>query len=395
MKQITKLLAVLLAVAFMLAGCQTADTSWVYSYQDNTMPAGVYICMLLNAYGDAVNKLQEAQNAELAALQESVGDDYQVDTADLISNQKPKKIYKMELDGMPVSDWMVQRAEKSVREYYAVQNKMRELGLSLSQSDVDSALASAASAVQATPEFYKKNGIAESSLALMLQNEYAVHQLFHALYEEGGEFEVGQEELKSYFDQKYSKIKMMYFLKADESDLSEEEAADSEQAAKLVEEKNQALRQKAEGYLTRLKAGEAIEDLHTEYEKEVAKESVEGTDDAVPEVEPTKPGDLDMIVSESQSSYYGEPLVRAAFDTALGDAVLTEDDHFFFLVQRVDILEDPADLEKYEESLLHEMRYESDYLPKLEEWGKALELKVNQAAVSRYVPSKLYHERNA
>ncbi len=395
MKQITKLLAVLLAVAFMLAGCQTADTSWVYSYQDNTMPAGVYICMLLNAYGDAVNKLQEAQNAELAALQESVGDDYQVDTADLISNQKPKKIYKMELDGMPVSDWMVQRAEKSVREYYAVQNKMRELGLSLSQSDVDSALASAASAVQATPEFYKKNGIAESSLALMLQNEYAVHQLFHALYEEGGEFEVGQEELKSYFDQKYSKIKMMYFLKADESDLSEEEAADSEQAAKLVEEKNQALRQKAEGYLTRLKAGEAIEDLHTEYEKEVAKESAEGTDDTAPEVEPTKPGDLDMIVSESQSSYYGEPLIRAAFDTALGDAVLTEDDHFFFLVQRVDILEDPADLEKYEESLLHEMRYESDYLPKLEEWGKALELKVNQAAVSRYVPSKLYHERNA
>jgi len=395
MKQITKVLAVLLAVAFMLAGCQTADTSWVYSYQDNTMPAGVYICMLLNAYGDAVNKLQEAQNAELAALQESVGDDYEVDTADLISNQEPKKIYKMELDGMPVSDWMVQQAEKSVREYYAVQNKMQELGLSLRQSDVDSALASAASAMQTSPEFYRKNGIAESSLALMLQNEYAVHQLFHALYEEGGEFEVSQEELKSYFGEKYSKIKMMYFLKADESDLSEEEAADSEQAAKQVEEKNQALRQKAEGYLTRLKAGEAIEDLHTEYEKEAAKESVEGTDDAVPEVEPTKPGDLDMIVSESQSSYYGEPLVRAAFDTALGDAVLTEDDHFFFLVQRVDILEDPADLEKYEESLLHEMRYESDFLPKLEEWGKALELKVNQAAVSRYVPSKLYHERNA
>ncbi|MGI6404227.1 MAG: hypothetical protein ACOX0K_08495 [Oscillospiraceae bacterium] len=392
MKQITKLLAVLLAVTLLLAGCQTANTSWVYSYQEDSMPAGVYICMLLNAYGEAVTKLQEAQDAEIAALQESLGEGAELEnTPKRISERKPKEIYRMQLDGMSVSDWMVQRADQSAREYYAVQNKMQELGLSLSQADIAGTLSSAASAIENTPEFYKKNGIAENSLALMLQNDLAVHQLFHALYEEGGEFEVSQEELSAYFAETYSKIKMMFFYKVNESDLSEEEAADSEQAAKLVEEKNEALRQKAQGYLTRLQAGEAIEDLNTEYELETAKESVEGTEDAVPEVEPTKPGELNMIVTEAQASYYGEPLIRAAFDTPVGEAVLVEDTNFFFLVQRADILEDPADLQSYQENLLHAMRYDSDFLPKLEEWGRALDIQVNQAAVSRYLPSKLYH----
>ncbi len=387
MKQITKLLAALLAVALLLAGCQTANASWAYSYQEDSMPAGVYICMMLNAYGEATQKLQEAQDAEIAALQANLAEGAQLEnTPKRISQKDPKDIYNMQLDGMSVSDWMVERADRSAREYYATQQKMQELGLSLSEADLANAQASAAEGVQSSPEFYNKNGIAESSLALMLQNDLAVHQLFHALYEEGGEFGVTQEELQAHFAEQYSKIKMMFFYKADQSDLSEEEAADEEKAAKLLEEKNTKLRQKAEGYLTRLKAGEAIEN-----ELEAAKESVEGTQDAVPEVEPTKPGDLNMIVTEAQASYFGEPLVRAAFDTPVGEAVLVEDAAFFFLVQRADILEDPADMQNYQENMLHDMRYESDYLPKLEEWGKALDIKANPSAIKLYTPSRLYH----
>ena len=392
MKQITKLLAALLAVALLLAGCQTANTSWVYSYQEDSMPAGVYICMMLNAYGEATQKLQEAQDAEIAALQANLAEGAQLEnTPERISQKDPKDIYNMELDGMSVSDWMVERAGRSAREYYATRQKMQELGLSLSEADLANSQASAAEGVKSSPEFYNKNGIAESSLALMLQNDLAVHQLFHALYEEGGEFAVTQEELQAHFAKQYSKIKMMFFYKADQGDLSEEEAADEKKAAKLLEEKNSELRQKAEGYLTRLKAGEAIEDLNTEYELETAKESVEGTEDAVPEVEPTKPGDLNMIVTEDQASYFGEPLVRAAFDTPVGEAVLVEDTAFFFLVQRADILEDPADMQNYQESILHEMRYDSDYLLKLEEWGKALDIQANPAAIKLYTPSRLYH----
>lgn len=390
MKGHIRILAALLAVLLLLAGCQMADTSWVYTLGERTMPAGLYIQMLLASYGQAVTKLQEQQDADLAAMQEAAGIEATepAEAPQSIATQDPAKVMKMELEGLQATDWMSQNAQNMAREYYAVWGKMDELGLALSAEDRQTAAANAQSNVSTYTQYYNDNGIAESSLALYFEYQLAKEQLYEALYGEGGTQVLSEGEVKDYFAEHYAQVQTMALGKASALDFDSEEYADQEALQKAIDDENAALKTRAEGYLTRLKAGEAIEDLVFEYESDLARKDAEATGEAPAEVTRQEDGYYDVVLNEAYAMYYGQTYVETALAAVVGQPQVIEDDNFYYLINPLDILADPEVFADYQESVAYELGQER-YQPLLDEWAAALEPQANQAALSTYTASKI------
>lgn len=374
MKRFVKPLAVFLAAFILLTGCQMTDTSWAYSYNEETMPAGLYINYLLTSYSDAVNKLYEEEQAAMLL-------NYDPDAAS-VADMKMKDVLKLELEGVPVSDWVTANTQKLAKRYFAVNAKMAEAGVTQSQADIDTAATAARSSMDSYSELYRTNGIAESSLALSIQSELAKEQLFLELYGKGGQLEVPESELKEYFSSKYAKMQHMYFVKPTinsvEYDESDPEGTKNEEKLAQLQTEIEA---NARGYFERLEGGESIEDLVYEREKEQSEDP-----DSVTKY---NAGELDFIISDEDVAYVGQTMLDGIFSAKPGDYLFLEDDNYYYLVHVLDVLEDPDDMDSYRDNLLYEMRFEDVYLPMLDELGGTLELTVNQNSLNRYTPSKI------
>lgn len=356
-----KLACGLLAAALAaLAGCNRGDTSWVYRSGGLQPPAGVYLIALVSAADNAENKLAEA-----------AGDDYE--------SPAYKDLLTRTLEDQPVSEWMAADAQRQMREYFAVEQKYAEYGLALSDSEKAGVQNTADNSWQYYGEFYERNGVAQSSLQLQMENAAKRTGLFLHLYGRGGELEIPEQELRDTFQAEYAKVGYMLIAKADE------EMTGEDGTTYTIEQLNAAFQEKAEGYVKRLQEGEALEDLIYEQEQEEAGEN------AADVVKP-EPDTRVLILGDSmKGTYYSDELVEGAKALEAGKAGLVEDSNFYYILRRMDILENPDDLETFRDDLISSLKAD-EYKEKIAEWGKAVELEANQRALEQYKPSRLKME---
>ncbi len=354
-------LALLIALT-ALSGCQIQDTSWVYAYGGHNMPAGLYISILMDSYGEAMAKLQEAGTYEL--------------------NMSVREACAQPLEGGTVAEWMITRARDKVREYYAVYDKMAEMGLAVAETEREAARASAINVMREQGDFYRDNGISENSLIMAVEHQLARSLLFNALYGEGGLYAVSEEEYVSFLDTQYAKSKMVIVNKPQPFDLTDEERENEEEALAAREV---LAKEKAESYLARLEAGEKMEDIFVEYNTELAAIDAEvNNEDPIP-VEYPGPDDLISIMGRSEGGYYGERVVEGMFAAEQGKPTLIDGEVAFFLVIRQDIADE---LPTYREELLPLLRSEA-FNELIAEWGAAIEPSPNEAAIARYKPANI------
>ena len=363
MKHLFKKLAAVLAALVLLSGCRT-DTSWAYYHEYDVMPSGVYLSYLISSYNTAVGRLLQE---EAAAGPGSGGKS--------VVEMSQKEIYRLQLEGMAVSDWMIQNAQREARSYFAVKNKLSELGHNVSQFQIDYISSMASSSIQENPGFFRNNGISENSLALSYINEAAREELFGLLYGPGGQMEVTQAELEEHFTANYGKAEYMFFEKVSAFQMLVDGAIDD---LKVVPEDEQI--ERVQRYFARMKAGESIHDLILARNIE----DLEAGED--PDTLERRASEFTLIVSENDVGYIDETVIRGILDVSIGQSELLETENYYFVFKRVATDED--DFEQYRDDLLQELRRD-EFIAKLDEWGAALPIVVNPAAISRYVPSKL------
>jgi hypothetical protein len=326
------------------------------------MPAGLYISMLMDSYGEAMAELQQTDAYEL--------------------NMSVREACAKPLEGGTVGEWTIARARERVGEYYAVLDKVAEMGVEITEDERAAALDSVAAALKENSDFYTDNGIGEKSLALAVEYQLARSRLFTALYDEGGPYAVSEEELASYLDTQYAKAKLLIVNKPQPFDLTEEEAKNEEAA---LAARDVLAKEKAEGYLARLEAGEALEDLYVEYNTELAAIDAEvNNEDPIP-VEYPAPDDLIAIMGVDEGSYYGEDVVAGLFASERDKPSLVEGEVGYFLFLRQDIADE---LPNYREEILPEMRAE-EFNALVTEWGAAVAPVPNDASIARYKPANI------
>lgn len=356
MKHFHKIAAVLLAVTLLFTACAGGDTSWAMKKGDSQISSGLYILYQIVAFGEAEEKYAE-----------SAGDTY--------TGMKASELLKQTIDGTVAADWINARAAELCAEHLAVKEKFTEQGLTVSNESLAYIENGIGSTMANSSAFYEKNGVSEATLREYYTGYERKEELFLALYGTGGELAVGESEVKNHLAENFAKVDIMLLIKP---------YTVPEGETKTLEELTAEYKTDAESYLGRLKAGEAIEDLAHEWEKKQAGDDWE--DDHT-----HAQGDFAIVLSEDARSSYGDTLVDAALTAKIGDSAMIEDEYFFAVFKKADILADSEAVETYTDAVLRELKFE-EYETKLTEWAAAAQFETNAATLAKYKPSKVSFE---
>lgn len=354
MKHFKKLAAVLLALTLLLSACSGGDTSWAFKSGDTQISSGLYILYQITAFGEAEEKIAENMQGDYTGM-------------------KSSELLKLTVEDKIASDWIKERAAELCAEHVAVQEKFASLGLAIDDASLAYIESGVGSVMASSSEFYKKNGVSEVTLREFYLGYERKEQLFLALYGEGGELEVSNDELNSYLSENFAKANVLLMFKP---------FSVPEGETKTLDELTADVKTEAEAYLARLKAGEEIEELAYEWELSQADE------DKKADVKKPEKGELSVVISEPGRASYGDALTDAALKAGVGGSDMVDDEYFFAVFKKADILEDSEAIETYKPSALREAKYE-DYESKLADWAAAAQPETNTATISRYKPEKI------
>jgi hypothetical protein len=352
---IVKTAAIMLAL--LLAGCN-ADTTWAYEGGGARMPTGVYVMYEIGAVAAAGTRLGELSGNPAS-----------------YTTPAPSQILKETIDGVTGAEFVSAETTKSVREYYAVKAQFEQRGLALTASETMAVENAVASMLGSNRDFYEGNGVAESSVREYYTASARKTNLFTFLYGVGGEREVPMAELEACLAENYFMADAVPIYKPFYGSSDEEGALERELAA---------IKEFAEKGLEELKGGKAIEQVAYELmlrsagEDEAARAAV-----TVPTTE-----DLRMVLRDSDRGVYGDEFIDTLKVTPAGECALVEDETFFILFKRVDILSDAENLTTYSPLLLNDLRGE-EFDAELAALGEGMQLAENAETLKRFAVGKL------
>lgn len=349
-KTIAALLSVCAAAA--LVGCSQSVPQIAATYNGIEIPAGVYITEQVNAMNEASN-LAEGDSSD---------------------------ILKTTVDGTPIEQWVNNRAQELVKTYVGVLTEAERLGVALDEATVSAVEGSIANSWQTEGANFERLGISQSSFRNVALNSQLSYLVFNAYYGEGGEQEVSEDELKTFFADNYRRSVMLvinYIDTATGEPLSEEELA--EQKALF------------EGYKARAEAGESVFALLEEenrriYDENKANDSAEVSGEYTPLVEEQQ----EMLVSQT-STNLPAGLQEMLFASKNPGTEFYEDDEYGVIFERRDTLGDGTAFTNAKVSLLNLYKNE-EFRAAILAVGEAQNVSFNNDVISKFKVAKLLEQ---
>lgn len=340
---IKKLTAFVLALAALctMSGCSLSDTSWVAKYDGRQVSAGVYIYYIVQAYQSAFYQVEDMS----------------------------KDVLKQTVEDVPAEEWIAKEAMDGFADFMATEQEFERLGLSLDEStlsNVDSLMAQMWAYYGA---IYEKAGISQDSYREIVANAYKQNEIFHAYYGPGGQFEVPEEELKSYFSANYAKMKYLYVEYKEPAEGEEKDEDDTS----LTQE--QAIAQ-VNGYLDQVKAGTTLDAVIDAYNESQGR-TVDTTDER-----------RNVNYLQTSEDNQDMPLIEKAFSMPYDTPEVFTTEGRVYLIARYDVLSDAADLDLNRDGLLSNMKDE-EFQSKLAALQDPASYTINQDAVNRYSVKKI------
>ena len=206
-----------LAMCLSFAGCYDENKTWAARRGDDVLPIGGYIYYLYSAYSEAANQV----DSDTAVLDATIED-------------------------QEASEWILNRAMDYLRSYYYMDEKFDEYGLEITEEDQNEIDASTNSVWSYYQDTFETLGIAKESFdQAYTQYNLKYEKVMTAMYGEGGELEMPESEMETYFTDNYYDYEYFYasMSKTDEDgnsvELSDEERQDMlDQLNNYVEEIN-------------------------------------------------------------------------------------------------------------------------------------------------------------
>lgn len=327
-----------LAMCAGLTGCYSENNTWAARMGDNTMPIGSYIYYLSSAYSEGAGMVGTEQ-----------------------------EVMKADIEGKTGSQWVSDRAMDYLYSYYYVDQKFDELGLELDEEDQDSIDNAAAYMWSVYKSQFETMGVAESSF----RKAYAVYntklsKLLAAMYGEGGELALSEDELHDYYTGKYVYYQYTYADLTTTDDDGNSVDMDDDAKAEVKEYLEDQAKLVSDGRIDLDTAADNYATLH-------------GTD-------PNTSGPIAYQL-ENLSTVFADALEPMKN----GEATLVETTTRYYIVQRLDIEDDFSALladESRLTGLLREMKMEefADYTI---EQGKGLDIQINTGAIKSVSASKV------
>ena len=346
---VKKLLAAALAAVLCLSltACYSENNSWAARKGDDTLPIGAYIYFLNSAYSEAADKVSSDQ-----------------------------EVLKADIDGATGKQWTLDRAENYLRSYYYLSEKAEEMGVGLTEEDLESAAASTDSMWTYYKTTLEGMGIAKESF----NKAYSVYntlyeKVFDKIYAEGGDLEVPEDELKAYFTENYYSYDYFYVsLSTTDEDGNSVDMSDDEKAS---------VKESLDAYAAQINAGRlTVEEAATEY-AEVALGGEENSTYYAPS----------PILKDNAS----ETIKTALEDAQEGEAVVADASTGYYLLRRkaiADTFDEIKDDEDQVESILGNMKAKDFQEYVIQQGAQEEGVEINAGALKTVSLSKLVTDDN-
>ena len=353
MKIAKKCLALALTGGILLSLTACSDTTWVYDYDGMKIPSGLYIQMTMESTSSAQS--HEDVDSEISDL------------------------FQQTLEGKSAKQWIIDDARELADQYVAVERKFDEMGLTLTQDDLDEISVTADNVWSYYGDLYEENGVAKSTYTTALTNAKKRDLIFNAYYGEGGLEEVSEADLKAYYEENFVNINVFTVSLNTDEDLTEDEEAENESRRASVDE-----------YITAINNGsKSFNEVRDEFNHTYYSEMFGETHDE----NSTSTYDSAIVDDEESISYvkkgstsYPEDVIEAMFNLeADGDAKAIEHEGVYYITKRYS---NDNTFEEQKENVLTDMKSE-DFNALLDSGAEGLDPIVNTAAVNRYDPQNI------
>ena len=351
------------AIALSMASCGK-DTTWGAEIDGTRLRAGILIYFQSGAISDAYSYMGE--------------DD--------------ENVLDITIENQPAREWINNKAVESMRKYAAVENKFSELGLSFKNKEDELAKINSEQWWEYLGPYYEEVGVSEQSYLDVVINSEKKRALFDYYYGEGGEMEVSEEEIKSYLQDNYARIKYIEMpLKDGEGNiLKSDEKAD--------------ILTMAEEYISRAENGESFDVISKEYEEYYAAlsasdedeeesfeaEGVELVDISAGEEDSASEGpDYGTVISKD-NIVLSSAMIEKVFsgDMAENSYALVEEYEVCYIVYKMDLFADEEYLENNMSSARHALKDE-EFDGIVDGWLASQNVIVNDASLKRYTLDKI------
>lgn len=379
MKIVKKAIAAALAAGVLVTATSCADTSWSYKDDKNTLSIGTYIYYMTGAYSyaksTAQSEVETPTNAEGATEATEAVD---VMTAKIKGEDDDDK----EVTG---KDYILNTAEQSCKTLIYTLEKFDELGLKLTDEQQTQINTLSSQGWTYSGSSYEKLGVSEVSYKLAYAEFSTKYEaVFKALYGEGGEKEVSDDDLKKYYTSEYvdySYIPMNLYKTVEASSDSADASSTTEA---LSEDEIKKIQDSFDDYKDQLNKGEKTFD---EVDKDFTKEQslTASTAKSAQEIldKSSAPADVVSAVKKLDKN------------TATVITVGEGNTAIMYLVYRGDINDKTSNLDDEDTrySVLTNMK-KDEYNDYMDEQANKLDIQVNEAALSKYTPEELEKKMN-
>ncbi|MGN0459719.1 MAG: hypothetical protein ACI4HL_02275 [Ruminococcus sp.] len=387
LKNIKKIMAGTVAGALIVSAtaCTPISTKaeWSYKDGDNEKAIGVYIYALYNAYNEAKTYAEDV-------------DGYKEDESFL-----DLKITDDDGKEAVASDWIKEKADLIVRQSLFFDKALDERNATIDEAGYEEQASSdwelgymysyySQYGYSTTPEqeILEPYGISQDSYCeLQYITSGKQQKLFDLLYDEGGEKEVSDKELKEYFDESYTYYTYftipLYEQTTDDAGEQTSEAYSSKKQKKLTNQ--------AESYVKAINGGSSISDQCEEYLKAIKSDAK--ADDTVQD------GCELLDKDDLSSSTIGEDVAKELVEMKNGEAkavTIGEDDSkTVYVVQKLNAKDAEKEYltkdDSTRKSVLQNMKKDefSDYV---NDEAKALKCEVNTSVIDKYDPDMFWEE---
>lgn len=353
-----------LTIAGSLAGCSASK--WVMKSGEDTVSSGVYLGYLLEAYLEAYNK-----------------------------SDTSKDLLTQKIEEKPAADWIVNKAKVFSKTYLAVEQKMKELNLSLTEEDKTNIENQVNSFWTQYGSVYEDNGCSKASYTLIFTNSYKASKIFEKYYDEGGITPAPEADVKKYFQENFARVKYIAMPLVLES------------GTEMTDAEKEEVRKEASGYLDRAKAGEDFDKIIEEYQAKQqgtsslgSSETSSAASSSATASQDTSSKTQEQIDEElrEQAKYeniidkgntqYPAAFVEGVFKMTVGGYEIIEADQYCLVTTRLDVNEHTYIYKDYRKSALSKMK-QPEFEKLLEEFMTKVVVTENGMAISRYKPKNI------
>lgn len=298
---------------------------------------------------------------------------YQAYNSALSEVEDEENVLSATIEDMPAEQWIHEKAIQSLKSHIWAEKTAEEMGIQLTQEEIDNANMQAEYYWPYYEEIYADNGIGLETYKKFVISSIKLDRIFAKLYTDGGEKEPSDDEYNKYIDENYARVVGFNMTKQDN------------EGNFLTQDQLEQIQNLCQEAVDKLNAGEDYETIRIEYMNKAAE--IAGLD--LDYSDPTIYSKRLLVSNATTTDTYDQMFVANALVSEInGDYLYDEREDDYIVYHRVDAYSSEDEFDSLKDSVIGNMKAD-EFTQYIEDMTKDYQVSEDSSAVKYYSLSKI------